>query len=382
MRLSVAESLEQVSAEDWNRVAGGCNPFLRHEFLYALEHSGCTSPAAGWSPRHLLLHADDGSGLAGAVPMYLKNHSYGEYVFDWAWADAYGRAGLHYYPKLVVAVPFTPVTGSRILVAPGHDRSATSHLLISATRELADELGVSSLHWLFTTPDDTEALETHGMMRRTGYQFHWQNRGYSDFDEFLAGFSAQKRKKIKRERLYVREAGVTMNVLTGSDITAADWDRFYDFYHLTIRKHGAIPYLTRGFFQMIGDTLAENIVMVVARRGGDYVAAALNLRGADTLYGRYWGGNEGINSLHFETCYYSAIEFCIEAGIQRFEAGAQGEHKLARGFLPNTTYSAHWLRHAEFGRAIADFLTRERNGVEFYLNELNEHSPFKKEDGI
>ncbi len=377
MRLSVVESLEQVPAEDWNRVVGNDNPFLRHEFLYALENTGCTTPASGWSARHLLLHADTGAGLAGLVPMYLKSHSYGEYVFDWAWADAYDRAGLHYYPKLVVTVPFSPVTGDRILVAPDQDRQSTRNILIGAARGLADDLGVSSLHWLFTTPDDTEALETHGMMRRTGYQFHWQNRGYGSFDDFLAGFSADKRKKIRRERLYVREAGVTMTVLTGADITAVHWDQFYDFYHLTIRKHGAIPYLTRSFFQTLGRTLADRVVMIVGHRHGECVAAALNLRGADTLYGRYWGGQEGINSLHFETCYYRAIEYCIEAGIQRFEAGAQGEHKLARGFLPSRTHSAHWLRRAEFGQAIANFLERERNGLEFYLTELNEHSPFK-----
>ncbi len=376
MRLSVAESLEQVSPEDWDRVAGE-NPFLSHAFLYGLEHSGCACDASGWSARHLLLHAADGR-LIAAVPLYLKSHSYGEYIFDWAWADAYHRAGLHYYPKLVAAVPFTPVTGARVLVAAGEDQHAIRQQLICAVRDLADELGASSLHWLFTTPDDTAALEAHGMMRRTGYQFHWNNRGYGGFDDFLTGFSAQKRKKIRRERQQVLEAGVETTLLTGNDLTAAHWDRFHEFYLTTIRKHGAIPYLTPEFFQTLGETLRERVVMVVAHRGREDVAAALNLRSTDTLYGRYWGSVQDIPGLHFETCYYRAIEYCISAGLQRFEAGAQGEHKLARGFLPNMTFSAHWLRHPEFERAVADFLARERSGLEAHMNELNGHSPFKK----
>ncbi len=381
MRLSVAESIKQVAAEQWNGLVSDGNPFLRHEFLYALEQSGCASPATGWHARHLLLRDDEAGTLVGAVPLYLKSHSFGEFVFDWAWAEAYARAGLRYYPKLVAMTPFSPVTSARLLVAPQCDRATVGQLLIAAARKLADELGASSLHWLFTTPEDTALLETQGMMRRTGYQFHWHNQGYSSFDNFLAGFSAQKRKKIRRERQHVREAGVTMQVLTGDDISADLWDRFCEFHHSTIRKHGSSPYLTREFFQLLGQGLAANIVMVLARRGADYVAAALNLRGGDTLYGRYWGGIDGINSLHFETCYYTAIEYCIETGIQRFEGGAQGEHKIARGFLPRETYSAHWLRHPEFGRAVADFLVRERNSLEYYLDELNEHTPFKKEDG-
>ena len=381
MRLSVAESIEQVRPEDWDRVAGGHDPFLSHAFLHALERSGCACDSSGWSARHLLLHASDGR-LAAAVPLYLKSHSFGEFVFDWAWADAYRRAGLRYYPKLVATVPFTPVTGTRMLVAAGEDRDAIRRQLIGAARDLADRLGASSLHWLFTTADDTAALETHGMMRRTGYQFHWHNRGYRDFDDFLAGFSSQKRKKIRRERLQVREAGVETVLLTGDDLTPAHWERFYGFHLATLRKHGAAPYLTPEFFQALGETLREHVVMVVARRGQDDVAAALNLRGADALYGRYWGGAQDIPGLHFETCYYRAIEYCIAAGIPRFEGGAQGSHKLARGFLPNMTFSAHWLRHPEFERAVADFLERERNGLEAHLDELNEHSPFKKDEGI
>ncbi|MHB8346781.1 MAG: GNAT family N-acetyltransferase [Acidiferrobacterales bacterium] len=381
MRLSVSESLEQVRPEDWDRVAGCDNPFLSHAFLYALERSGCASGATGWSARHLLLHAADGR-LIAAVPLYLKNHSFGEFVFDWAWADAYRRAGLRYYPKLVAAVPFTPVTGPRLLVAPGEDSVANRRTLTDAARDLADDLGASSLHWLFTTADDTVALEAQGMMRRTGYQFHWHNRGYSDFEDFLAGFSSQKRKKIRRERQQLREAGIETVLLSGHDLGPAHWDQFYEFHLATLRKHGAAPFLTPEFFRILGETMHEHLVMVIARRGRDDVAAALNFRGADALYGRYWGGMQDIPGLHFETCYYRAIEFCIAENIARFEGGAQGGHKLARGFLPNMTYSAHWLRHPEFERAVADFLDRERDGLEAHINELNEHSPFKKGDGI
>jgi len=380
MHLSVTHSLENVAPPAWNRVAGTDNPFLRHEFLAALEASGCIAEARGWRPQHLLLHADGpGRGsLLGAVPLYLKHHSYGEYVFDWAWADAYRRAGLEYYPKLVAAVPFTPATGPRLLVAP--EAPPDTHArLIDGARALADELNVSSLHWLFTDDADTRELEQHGLLRRSGFQFHWLNHDYRSFDDFLAGFSAEKRKKVKRERRQVRDAGITLEAVEGAAIGPELWDIFYEFYLSTVHKHGAHAYLTRAFFGELSRRMPENLLLILARRGQDCLAGAFFVRGADTLYGRYWGARADVHSLHFETCYYAAIDYCIARGLKRFEAGAQGEHKLTRGFLPTPTYSAHWLRHPEFNRAVADFLRRERGGVDSYIDELDRHSPFKKD---
>ena len=380
MHLSVTHDIETVSAQAWNRVAGTDNPFLRHEFLAALEVSGCVTESRGWRPRHLLLHADGpGRGsLLGAVPLYLKNHSYGEYVFDWAWADAYRRAQLEYYPKLVAAVPFTPATGARLLVAPDAPPEARARL-IDGARALADEYKVSSLHWLFTDAADTQRLEEHGLLRRSGFQFHWHNHDYRSFDDFLAGFSADKRKKVKRERRQVRDAGITIETVEAGAIGVEQWDIFYGFYLATIEKHGAYPYLTRAFFEELGRRMPENLLLILARREYEYLAGAFFVRGADTLYGRYWGARAEVHSLHFETCYYAAIDYCIAHGLKRFEAGAQGEHKLMRGFLPTPTYSAHWLRHPQLNRAVADFLAREQHGVNHYIDELDRHSPFKKE---
>ncbi|MGE5240448.1 MAG: GNAT family N-acetyltransferase [Bacteroidota bacterium] len=380
MYLSIAESLEQIPATDWNALAGDANPFLRHEFLHALEATGCVSARNGWQPRHLVIHSDGArrGRLLGAAPMYLKDHSYGEYVFDWAWANAYARAGLSYYPKLVVGVPFTPATGPRLLVLAGTDTAAIKKRLVQGALDVMQQSAASSLHWLFLTEDDACQLDADNHLMRTGYQFHWTNAGYRAFDDFLSTFTAQKRKKIKRERRYVQEAGIAMEALSGGAVTAAHWDVFYEFYHSTIRQHGAIPYLSRDFFHRLGEAMREQVVLIFARRGVEYVAGALNLRGADTLYGRYWGSRGEFHSLHFETCYYSAIEYCIERGLKRFEAGAQGEHKLARGFTPVVTRSAHRLVHPQFNRAVADYLERERIDVASTMNELNEHVPFKK----
>jgi predicted N-acyltransferase len=380
MYLSVVNRLAEIPASDWNALAGNTNPFLRHEFLDALEASGCVSAKTGWQPQHLAIHGDGPrrGPLLGAVPLYLKNHSYGEYVFDWAWADAYARAGLSYYPKLVASVPFTPATGPRLLTRAQADAVVVKERLVQGARELLERSGASSLHWLFLTEEDARLLADNNHLLRTGYQFHWRNAGYRDFEDFLSTFTAQKRKKIKRERRYVQEAGILMQTLTGDDITPAHWEVFYEFYRSTIRRHGAIPYLGLDFFHRLGERLREQVVLILARRGAEYVAGALNLRGADTLYGRYWGSRGDFHSLHFETCYYSAIEYCIERGLKRFEAGAQGEHKLARGFAPAITRSAHLLVHPRFNRAVADYLERERSDVAAYVDELNEHVPFKK----
>jgi predicted N-acyltransferase len=379
MHLSVIDNLKNVMATGWNELVGTSNPFLRHEFLAALEFSGCANPKTGWQPQHLVVHEDGPlqGRLLGAAPMYLKNHSYGEYVFDWAWANAYAQAGEKYYPKLVVGVPFTPVSGPRLLVAPAADAATIKTHLIQAALQHMQVTGASSLHWLFVTEADAGLLETEGHLLRTGFQFHWSNPGYRDFDDFLSSFTAGKRKKIKRERRHVREAGIEMEVLTGTSISPAHWDRFHEFYLSTIHAHGAYAYLTRDFFHRLGQMMPENTVLVLARKGGEYIAGALNLRGTDTLYGRYWGCRGEFHGLHFETCYYTAIEYAIARGLRHFEAGAQGGHKLARGFTPVVTRSAHRLMHPKFSRAIADYLARERLDVDMYVNELNEHAPFK-----
>jgi predicted N-acyltransferase len=379
MQLSVISRIDTVDPEQWNAAAGDSNPFLRHEFLAALEHSGSVGPGTGWEPQYLILtHQTNGNRrLAGAIPMYRKRHSYGEYVFDWAWADAYQRAGLEYYPKLVVAAPFTPATGPRLLVAPGEERETVATKLIQGALEHARAHGASSLHWLFTNQADTRLLEAQGLLRRTGMQFHWHNQDYRDFDDFLAGFSSAKRKKVRRERRYVREADITLERIQGRDATEQNWRTFYRFYLNTIESRGAIPYLNLEFFQEIGSTMPDQVLLLLARHQDRHVAGALFLRGTDTLFGRYWGSDGDYHSLHFETCYYDPIDYCIQQGIARFEAGAQGEHKLSRGFLPTPTWSMHWLAHPEFERAVADYLSRERVGMEHYMDDLNEHSPYR-----
>lgn len=380
MHSRVLESVADVPADTWNGLVPGDHPFVKHEFLAALENTGCAAADSGWIPQHMLLF-DAGIGssrLLGALPMYLKTHSYGEYVFDWAWADAYQRAGMQYYPKLLVAIPFTPVTGPRILAASDCDRNGVRRALIEAAHEHAMSLGVSSLHILFTTAADTTLLQGKGFLRRVGTQFQWRNRSFDKFDDYLAAFSSKKRKKIKRERRRVREAGVQMHAIGGDDLSPAHWDTFYRFYRHTISNHYAIPYLSRTFFHEIGQTMSKHVVMILASMDGEYVAGALNLRNRDTMYGRYWGCIREYADLHFETCYYSAIEYAIQHGLTHFEAGAQGEHKLDRGLVPTATYSAHWLRHPQFAGAIAGFLDREALGVDHYMKILDEHTPFRR----
>lgn len=377
-RIESVDKLAGIDKYEWNRLAGGGNPFLRYEFLSALEHSGCVGEGTGWLPQYMILMS--GMRLAGAVPLYLKYNSYGEYVFDWAWANAYRQHGLNYYPKLVAAVPFTPVTGSRLLVDPDLDRNTVRMQLVAAVREHAKILGVSSLHWLFTPESETELLERQGHLRRSGYQFHWANNDYHTFDDFLGTFSSAKRKKVRRERRHVSDAGIEMKIIEGADMTEDLWRQFYAFYRSTIEYRGAIPYLNPDFFLEIGETMPGSIVLVMALHENRYVAGALNLKGVDTLFGRYWGSLQDFNSLHFETCYYRAIDYCIEHRLKRFEAGAQGEHKLSRGFLPTHTWSAHWLKHPEFYRVISEFLDREQHGVEDYVRLLQQHSPYKESD--
>jgi uncharacterized protein len=367
-KVEVRDTLAGVDPAAWNALSGG-HPFLRHEFLHALQETGCTGESAGWAPCHLTLWQE--RSLVGAMPLYRKAHSYGEYVFDWAWADAYHRHGLEYYPKLLSAVPFSPVTGPRLLARDRATRSA----LVRAALQIAQD--ASSLHVLFPPEAEAEELQAHGMLLRRSVQFHWENRGYATFEQFLSELASAKRKKIRQERRRVHEAGVTFRRLVGAEIGDEHWSFFTRCYNATYRAHRSTPYLNLAFFRRLGATLPGHVLLILAEREGKPVAAALNVFSEATLWGRYWGSVVQLPMLHFETCYYQALEFCIERGIRAFEGGAQGEHKLARGFLPVQTLSAHWLKHPRFADAVADFLEREASGISRYVDELAEHSPFR-----
>jgi len=345
-------------------------PFVRHAFLSALETTGCVGPGTGWSPAHLTLWA--GERLVGAVPQYRKSHSWGEYVFDWAWADAYERHGFRYFPKLLVAVPFTPVAGPRLLCADPAVRATLAQALLAQARQSK----LSSLHVLFPTDDEAQALTAAGFMLRRGVQFHWHNQGFAHFDDFLAALSQPKRKKIRAERRKVAEQGIRITRLAGPAITEADWRFFFQCYESTYAAHGSTPYLNLAFFQTLGRTMPGNVVLVRADRDGQPVATSLLMRDDPRLYGRYWGTMEDVPCLHFECAYYQAIELAIETGARVIEGGAQGEHKMARGFLPVPTQSAHWLREPAFADAVERFLAREGTMIGVYLSELGERNPF------
>ena len=372
--LKILHSLIDISPAEWDRLTED-NPTIAHAYLQSMIDAGCTTAKSGWLPQFLTLWRDIDAQqtLCGAVPLYVKSHSYGEYVFDWAWAEAYQRHGLEYYPKLLAAVPFTPCSGGRLLASTSADRK----ILVDGLINLARQSDVSSLHVLFPNVEDRQLLTDAGMMPRTSIQFHWKNAAYRTFDDFLATMSHDKRKKVKQERRKVSEAGIAFRRLVGNEITNTDWDFFVQCYNHTYQAHFSTPYLNRKFFGLIGERMPNNVLLIVADREGQPVASALNLFNEHTLYGRYWGGLEFHSGLHFETCYYQALAFCIERGIQIFEGGAQGEHKLARGFLPVKCHSAHWLKHPEFAKAVEDFLRRESGGIERHVNELSESSPFK-----
>jgi predicted N-acyltransferase len=368
-RLRVVESLAGVPAAQWNALAEG-NPFVSHEFLSALIDTGCASRRTGWQPQIILLEKEN--DLSGAMPLFLKSHSRGEYVFDWAWADAYHRHGLQYYPKLLCAVPFTPVSGPRLLATGAAGRAR----LLQAALELAQ--GLSSLHVLFPPEPEAGLMRDAGMLMRRTVQFHWRNQGYADFDDFLSRLTRHRRKVIRQERRRVREAGVSFRWLRGEAIARADWEFFERCYRRTYLAHGNSPYLNLEFFLRLGASLARHCLLIVAERSGRPIAATLNLVSGGTLWGRYWGSIEDIPLLHFECCYYQAIEYAIAERLQLFEGGAQGEHKLFRGLLPVETHSAHWLAHPAFAEAIEDYLRRETAGIARYVDELNENSPFKE----
>ena len=368
-----------IDAAQWNSLLdaqASATPFMRHEYLLALHASGSASAATGWTAQFLAV--EQHGELIAACPLYLKEHSYGEYVFDWAWADAYQRHGLAYYPKLLDAVPFTPVPGPRLLARDADGR----RVLLQAMQQFARQAKLSSVHLLFLDDADRECARDAGWMLRSTVQFHWINRepqAYVDFADFLSSLQREKRKKIQQERRRVGEAGITFRALQGHEITPADWNFFYRCYTLTYRAHHSTPYLTRDFFERMATTMPEHWVLFVASRGEDRIAVSLiGIDPARKLaFGRYWGAVEHVPCLHFEACYYQPLAWCIAQGYQRFEGGAQGEHKMARGLLPVQTWSAHWLAHPQFAQAVADFLTREGAGVESYMDELNERRPFK-----
>ena len=378
MYATITDSLDNVPAGQWNRLIGDGNPFVRHEFLVAMEHHGCVGQESGWTPQHVLVYDDD-EELIGAAPMYLKFHSYGEYVFDWAWADAYQRHGLKYFPKLVIAVPFTPVTGPRLL-SNGTRQADVRAGLIEATLEVAKRAGVSTAHWLF--PDDTElddfkSQET--LLLRVGCQYHWENPGFRDFDDFLDALVSKKRKQIKRERRQARELGIDIQMTAANALTEEQWEAFYRFYCNTYDKKWGMPYLNLGFFLEIGRTMPDDVHLVLAKQGEQYVAGALCLSDDKALYGRNWGSADYFPALHFEMCYYQTIEHCIKRGLSRFEAGAQGDYKISRGLMPTMTSSAHWVGHPQFRDAIAAFLDEERENVMRYINYMNAHSPYRQD---
>jgi len=354
------------------------NPFITHAFLKALEDSKSVSPKAGWAPAHVLVHRD--GALVAAAPTYVKSHSLGEYVFDHAWADAYERAGGDYYPKLQVAVPFTPATGRRLLVRDDVDQDEARRTLVKGLRALRERLGASSVHVTFLPRDEWEALGNSGFLQRTDRQFHWVNEGYGGFDDFLGALASRKRKTIRRERRDALAPGIEIDWLTGSDIREAHWDAFFAFYQDTGSRKWGRPYLTRRFFSLVGEAMADRILLVMARRAGRYIAGALNFIGNDALYGRNWGAVEDHPFLHFEVCYYQAIDFAIARGLKRVEAGAQGEHKLARGYRPVLTYSAHDLADPALRRAVAAYLERERLYVTEEARALGDFTPFRRDD--
>jgi predicted N-acyltransferase len=375
LEVKLVQGIEQLAPQQWDACIGADQPFLSHAFLVALEASGSACQATGWLPLHAVVEQD--GRLLGCAPMYLKSHSYGEYVFDWGWANAFERAGGRYYPKLQVAVPFTPVPGPRLLLAPG----AGSEVRAALARGLvgvAEQLDVSSLHVTFCREAEWDALAAAGMLKRQGVQYHWHNRGYDSFDDFLATLKSNKRKTIRKERARVAEQGVTLEALTGAALTPEIWDVFYPFYRATVDKRWGSAYLRKRFFYRLGETMADRVVLIMARHGGRYIGGALNLMGDDTLYGRVWGCRQEFEFLHFEACYYQAIDFAIAHGLARVEAGAQGPHKLQRGYEPVPTYSAHWIRDQGFRDAVERFLAQERREMSCELDQLRELLPYRQ----
>jgi len=377
LRVQQHDSIAEIDAAAWNVLAAD-SPFLRHEFLSALEHAGCVGEQTAWHPAYLTASDDDGR-LAGALPLYVKYDSRGEFVFDWSWAAAYEQAQLSYYPKLVSAVPFTPATGRRLLVNDGAEFQPVAEELLVAARSFGADIRASSLHVLFPTDSERRFLGDDGLMSRKSCQFHWHNDGYASFEDFLGRFTSKKRKKVRRERRRIAEADVTFEHLRGDEPGTEDWDAIYEYYSHTFLRRGRAPYLNRKFFQEIARTMPENLVIILARFAKRPIATAICFRSDDTLYGRYWGSLADFHSLHFEACYYQGIDYCIREGLSRFEPGTQGEHKLSRGFTPMATWSNHWIANPGFARAIGRFLDQERDHINAYMRELASHTPYRKD---
>jgi predicted N-acyltransferase len=370
-------SIEEIDPASWNRLVRDNNPFLKHAFHAALEKHGCVGQQYGWRPNHLVLYQN--GRVVGVSPLYIKDNSYGEFVFDHAWADAYRRSGLAYYPKLIAAVPYTPATGERLLIDPAIDRAAAVRTLVESTLEWVRENRCSSMHWLFTTEKEADELCSLGMMERLGVQFHWKNQGYERFDDFLDRLKAKRRKNIRHERRKVAEQKFRFRVLHGTEVRAEEWRLFAEFYAKTFEERFSLPTLNYGFFAEIGRTLGDQVILILAYQGDDCLAGALLYRSDTVLYGRHWGCMSEFDSLHFETCYYQGIEYAISQGLQCFEPGAQGEHKIWRGFLPQLTRSHHWIADLRYRAAIDNFLEKECTAIEHYRRNLAESSPYRIE---
>lgn len=377
IRTEILTSLSRVDAAEWDALAGEDDPFVEHAFLSALEESGSVGEGTGWMPHHILCRKD--GRLVGAIPLYLKEHSYGEYIFDWGWAEAARRARIRYYPKLVSAVPFTPASGHRLLVAGGEESGAIIQALVERVYRVAKETRSSSIHFLFTTEAERRSLsEEFGFLPRLTYQFHWENRGFTNFEDYLSAFRSQARKQVRKERRLAAESGLTLRTVRGAELSREEWSALYRFYRRTAAHKHAIPYLTAAFFEMMPQKLAHRVVVALASEGKKPIAGALAFQKGKHLYGRYWGALITHEMLHFELCYYQLIEFAITEKLSRFEAGAQGEHKLKRGFLPSPTYSAHWIQHPALSQAISDYLPREALAVKEEMRFLAEHGPFPR----
>ena len=369
------ESLAEIDAADWNRLNSQANPFLQYEFLHGLERTDCLEPE-GWYGRHLTVKL--GQTLIAALPLYLRTNSYGEFVFDWAWADAFERAGGRYYPKLVSAIPFTPVVGERLLVDENYpDNAGLRKIIIEQLIETAGNANISSYHCLFPVVADRQSFTEHELLQRKGFQFHWHNRDYRDFDEFLASLSSKKRKQIKRERRQALEHGIDIDVLKGGDITEEQWQVFYGFYCSTFHRRWGNPRLTLEFFKLLSRDMPDATLLIMAKKGAQYIAGAFTMLGKDTVYGRHWGCSEQLPFLHFELCYYQTIDYCIKNQLKVVDAGVQGEHKLSRGFTPVPTWSCHWINHSGFRESVAKFLLEETREIDYYIESMGQHSPYK-----
>lgn len=378
MKIEVLDNLLAVDRQAWNRLVTTNNPFLKHEFLSALETHNCVSKESGWQPQHIVIYDND-KQLIGASPLYIKYHSHGEFVFDWSWAEAYQRNRLAYYPKLVSAIPYTPMTGQRLLISANANATEISQLLIQATIELANERHFSSAHWLFPTQEQKELLQQQQLIIRLGCQYHWHNHGYESFEHYLSHFNSRKRKNILTERRQVKGAGIHFQIKHGNEVSPQEWRIFHKYYREIYDRKWGFPSLTLGFFEDIASTLPDQVVLVLAYQDDACIATALNMRSDDSLYGRHWGCREQLPGLHFEACYYQGLEYCIQHGLKRFEPGAQGEHKIARGFLPTATWSAHWIADPQFREAVARFAQAEVVDMREMMQQLELHSPFHKQ---